>query len=93
MGSVWVFNKSNSGFPGGIFSEIGLAEAWIKNNSLSGVLTQYPLDQGVFDWAIDNDMHNIKPEKIIEKSNQPEFIGGFTTASQAHYHYKHGVRI
>ncbi|WP_420492131.1 DUF7710 domain-containing protein [Pseudoalteromonas rubra] len=65
----------------------------MKNNSLSGVFTPYPLEQGVFDWAIDNDMHNIKPEKIMEKSNQPDFIGGFTIASQAYYHYKHGARI
>ncbi|KZN66412.1 hypothetical protein N473_08460 [Pseudoalteromonas luteoviolacea CPMOR-1] len=92
MKSVWVFNKNNADFSGGVFSELELAESWIKENSLTGVLTNYPLDQGVFDWAVENDMHNIKPEKLAEKSKQPNFIGGFTTASQEHYHYQDGAR-
>ncbi|KID56562.1 hypothetical protein JF50_11530 [Pseudoalteromonas luteoviolacea] len=92
MKSVWVFNKNNADFSGGVFSELELAESWIKENSLTGVLTNYPLDQGVFDWAVENDMHNIKPEKLAEKSKQPSFIGGFTTASQEHYHYQDGSR-
>jgi len=62
MKSVWVFNKNNSNFSGGIFSELELAENWIKENSLTGILTKYPLNQGVFDWAVENDMHSIKPK-------------------------------
>ncbi|AZZ98099.1 hypothetical protein [Pseudoalteromonas sp. R3] len=92
MKSVWIFNKSNADFSGGVFSELELAESWIKENSLTGILTKYPLDQGVFDWAVENDMHNIKPEKLAEKSKQPNFIAGFTTASQEHYHYQNGLR-
>jgi len=92
MKSVWVFNKNNANFSGGVFSELDLAENWIKENSLTGNLTKYPLDQGVFDWAVKNDMHSIKPEKLAEKSKQPNFIGGFTTASQEHYHYENGIR-
>jgi hypothetical protein len=92
MESVWVFNKNNANFSGGVFSELELAENWIRGNSLSGILTEYPLNQGVFDWAVKNDMHNIKPEKLAEKSEQPNFIGGFTSASQEHYHYENGIR-
>ena len=88
MNSVWVFNKTNASFSGGVFSELALAEKWIKENRLSGIITKYPVDQGVFDWAIENNMHSIKPEKLSEKSKQPNFIGGFTTAAQEHYHYE-----
>ncbi|USE71335.1 hypothetical protein CTT31_19815 [Pseudoalteromonas maricaloris] len=92
MESVWIFNKNNAAFSGGVFSKLDLAENWIKDNSLTGILTKYPLDQGVFDWAVENEMHNIKAEKIAEKSKQPNFIGGFTSASQEHYHYEKGIR-
>jgi hypothetical protein len=30
------------------------AEKWIHKNRLTGTLTQYPLDVGIYDWAIDN---------------------------------------
>jgi hypothetical protein len=92
MESVWIFNKNNAAFSGGVFSELNLAENWVKENSLTGILTKYPLDQGVFDWAVENDMHNIKAEKVADQSKQPNFIGGFTSASQEHYHYENGIR-
>ena len=92
MDSVWVFNKNSSSYSGGIFSQLEKAEHWVSENQLSGMLTKYPLDQGVWDWACDNDMHNLKPEKAAEKKQNPNFIAGFTTASQEHYHYENGVR-
>jgi hypothetical protein len=36
-------------------------------------------------------MHSIKPENLAVKSKEPNFIGGFTTASQEHYHYENGI--
>ena len=89
--AVWIFS-SGGVFPGGIFTTIEKAEKWIKANSLTGVLTQTPLDEGVFDWALRNNCHNLRPETIAEKSRDPKFIGGFSTASQAHYHYENGGR-
>jgi hypothetical protein len=49
MESVWVFNKNSANFSGGVFSELELAENWRKDNSLSGILSEYPLNQDVFD--------------------------------------------
>lgn len=49
---VWVFNGANSRFASAIFRTKETAEAWIKKNKLSDVLTLYPLDQSVYDWAI-----------------------------------------
>ena len=53
---------------------------------LSGVLTLYPVDVGVYEWAIEAGLFS--PKKPHEE--EPPFIGGFTTASQPHHHYEDG---
>ncbi len=88
--SIWVFNGTISQLSGGVFENLIEAEQWIKNNLLTGVLTKYPLNKGVFDWAKSNDLINMKPEKVKEKEKDPIFVGGFTSASMEHYHYKNG---
>jgi hypothetical protein len=85
LSQVWVFNAANSRFPSGVFSTKDLAEAWIRENKLTGTLTAYPLDIGVFNWA--------KANNLIEKSTQDvdaEYTGRFTSASQEHYNYENG---
>jgi len=83
---VWVFNGSGSRFPSGIFSGKEIAEHWISTNNLSGVLTLYPLDDGIFDWAIKKGLFS--PTKTSER--EPLFIQKFTSGSQEHYHYENG---
>ena len=90
MSEVWIFHESTSKYSGGVFESLIDAEDWIKKNKLNGMLTKYPLNSGVFDWAIENDMHNIKSDKVKDKASNPKFVGGFTTASQEHYHYQDG---
>jgi hypothetical protein len=89
---IWVFNGAKSQFPGGIFEDLMEAENWIEKNKLTGMLTEYPINTGVFDWANENDLINMKAEKLVRKKNDPLFIGGFTTASMNHYHYENGVK-
>lgn len=84
--SVWVFNGARSDFPSGVFTEREPAEKWIEANGLTGTLTKYPLDVGVYDWAIEKGL--FKPKKPHETTT--EFIQRFTTASQEHYHYEDG---
>ena len=83
---VWVFNGTNGRFPAGVFSVRQKAEDWIKKYKLSGVLTQYPVDQGIYDWAISKEYFSVKKES----ESKGEFIGRFTSASQEHYHYENG---
>ncbi|WP_223808774.1 DUF7710 domain-containing protein [Rufibacter hautae] len=90
--SVWVFNSINKLFSGGVFEDLVVAEEWIMRNKLTGILTKYPLDQGALDWAVKNGLVNMKPEKLKEKKVDPDFIGGFTSASMEHYHYESGNR-
>ena len=85
MDSVWVFNGGGN-FPSAVFTSRDLAEAWISKHRLTGVLTNYPLDVGVYEWAIARGM--FKPKR--PEHSEPQFIGQFTSASQDHYHYAGG---
>ena len=82
----------NSRFPGGVFTILSDAETWIKKYKLTGMLSAMPLNQGLFDWAVENGALNMKKEKFEEKSKDPIFIAACTTASLEHYHYENGVK-
>jgi len=86
MKEVWVFNGAMARFPSGIFISLENAKDWIKKNRLSGALTKYPVDKGVYDWAIENDLFCPKEDK----HKLPSFIGGFTCASMEHLHFENG---
>ena len=83
---IYVFNGNNSVFPSGLFAEYELAVNWIKSNKLSGVLNVYPVNIGLYDWAIENNFLEIKNEN----QKTPNFIGRFTCASVEHYHFDNG---
>jgi hypothetical protein len=89
FGEVWVFNEENSNFPGGIFRSKQKAEEWITKHELTGTLTLYPLDVGVYDLFIAHGW--FEPKKPDHSSAR--FIGGFTQASQDHDHYIKGRRL
>jgi hypothetical protein len=89
---IWIFHASGARFAGGAFEDVAMAEFWIGKHSLTGVLTAYPIDEGCFDWALRTGSTGMKEEKLKEKSVDPAFIGGFTSASQAHIHFEHGRR-
>ncbi|MCP4457115.1 MAG: hypothetical protein GY816_03660 [Cytophagales bacterium] len=90
--TIWVFNGAGGQLSGGIFEDIIDAESWISQNSLTGMLTEYPVNIGVFDWAEQEDLVNMRTEKLAEKRTDPNFIGSFTTASMNHFHYEDGKR-
>jgi hypothetical protein len=81
--AIWVFHSAGAQFSGGVFSTIELAESWILENKLSGLLTAYPIDFGVYNWAVENQFFSPKHERHRSSS----FIGGFTSARQEHFHY------
>ncbi len=87
---VWVFNGSGGRFPGGVFSDIEKARAWIAAHGLTGVLTSYPLDEGCFDWAVANGCANLSAAGLRSKAADPGFIGSFSSAFQEHVHFEDG---
>lgn len=84
----WVFNSVGSQFPGGVFTTRELAEVWIRQNSLSGTLTAYPLDEGSFDWALRT---GAVTGSARNRGDDPRFVGGFSSAVQDHFHYEKGI--
>lgn len=87
--SVWVFHGEGAQFAGGVFAGVTSAEEWIADHALTGVLTRYPLDQGVWDWAVEAEYFT--PRQL--EHSAPRFVGGFTSALQEHIHYEGGVRL
>lgn len=86
MNNVWIFTGPNAHFPAGAFTSRDTAERWIQQQGLSGTLTAYPLDVGVFDWAVEAGYFTPKRED----QRSAEFIQRFSSASQEHYHYEDG---
>ena len=86
--AVWVFCAVGAMLPSGVFTELLVAEAWIKKHSLSGVLTEYPLDTGVYEWAIVKGYFSPK----YPSHESAEFIGRFTSAYLSHSHFENGER-
>lgn len=63
-----------------------MAENVIRKNKLTGILTKYPLDVFIYDWAIENNYFT--PKKDSEETI--EFKQKFTSSSQEHFHYEAG---
>jgi hypothetical protein len=84
--SVWLFHGVEANFTGAVFTSRERGEEWVAANKLTGMLTRYPVDTGVYDWAIARGLFT--PKKDHERS--VAFIGCFTSASQGHYHYEDG---
>ena len=84
--AIWVFNGAASQFPSGVFSSKEIAEEWITKHNLTGVLTKYPVDIGVYEWAIQNGFFT----PVEEREKTPRFIQRFSSSNQEHYHYEDG---
>lgn len=74
-------------WPSGVFSSREAAVQWITERHLTGMITEYPVDVGVYDWAVARGL--FCPSEPQHSS--PEFIGGFTTAAQGHGHFTDGA--
>ena len=87
MSTIWVFVANGASLPSGVFRGQDSAKEWIKKYSLSGLLTEYPIDVGVYDWAIGKGLFN--PRFPSQQSS--EFIGKFTSAYLNHIHFENGA--
>ncbi len=84
---VWVFNGGGQ-FPSGVFSSKEKAEEWIGTHALTGVLTFYPLDEGMYEWAVRHGYFTPKKEHQTTSA----FIGEFACGA-VHHHYDRGRRV
>jgi hypothetical protein len=86
--TVWIFCAEGSTRPSGVFTDEVLAEDWIRRHSLSGLLTEYPLDTGIYEWTISKGF--FEPKYPSQQS--ASFIGRFTSAYQNHFHFQNGEK-
>ncbi len=82
--NVWVFHGMNGRIASGVFKTKEKAIEWIERENLQGVLSKYPLDISVYDWAVESEFFT--PKKEDHKTAY--FKQTFTTASQEHYHFE-----
>jgi hypothetical protein len=74
-------------FPSGIFLTKALAEEWIRRHSLTGTLTQYPLNVGMYEFSINTG--SFSPRKPHQTT--ADFIGRFSGGGLDHFHYENGL--
>lgn len=86
--TVWIFVAPQAMFPSGVFHTAAQAEQWIAQHELSGVLTEYPVGIGVYDWATASGFFQPPPGKATDAT----FVGRFTSGAMAHRHYEGGSR-
>jgi len=84
---VWIFVGDTGRFPSAVFERVEDARQWIRTNNLTGTLTLYPLNQGVFDWALANSHFELKAGRAAT----PSLVQNFSSAYQEHYHFEAGV--
>ena len=87
VATIWIFNGGKSSLPSGAFSSRSLAEEWISKNKLTGILTAYPVNISVYDWAIG--LGRFEPKTSLQRSAR--FIQQFNSAYLEHYHYDNGT--
>lgn len=86
---IYVFNGNNNRFPSAVFDNLEKIEEWISLNRLDGILTFYPINLGIYDWAIQKDYFSLKKEE----HKSADFIANFSSSSQNHFHYENGIKV
>lgn len=84
---IWVVQGSSASFPSAIFSSREKAVRWIEKYKISGILSKYPLDISIYDWAITQGL--FKPKRDDQKT--PGFIQNFSTVHIEDSQYIDGV--
>jgi hypothetical protein len=84
--TVWVFHGDGATFSSAVFTKYSFAESWIKKHGLTGLLTEYPLNKGAYDWCIE--MNHFIPKKPLH--HESKFIARFTSATQEHSRFENG---
>jgi hypothetical protein len=87
MSWIWIFHGDGANLSTAAFSTREKAESWIVENKVSGIITKMPLDNGIYQWTINNDF--FEPKNDFQKNSS--FIQKFTSAYLEHYHYVNGV--
>jgi hypothetical protein len=86
---IWLFNGAGARLPSGAFVKKEQAVLWISQHGLTGILTKYPVNVGVYDWALRMNYFTAKRDE----QKAADFIGRFTCASLEHCHFENGIML
>jgi hypothetical protein len=78
--AAWVFHGANAQFTSALFTSRCKAEEWVEENEMSGMLTTYPLNISIYDWAVQAGIW--QPSK--SHHHNLEFKQRFTSAALEH---------
>ena len=93
--TVWLFTSASNDvvpdahIPQAAFRTLAAADRWVRTLKPSGMLTEYPMNIGVFEWATARGV--FKPRRDDQRATP--FIETFSDASQAHAHYELGELV
>lgn len=83
---IWIFHGEGARFASGVFTSDEGALEWIARHKLTGILTQYPVNVGTYDQAVENGW--FRPSK--PHHGTPEHIAGFSPGRTEHMHVRDG---
>lgn len=86
---VWIFHGDKASLAAAVFSSRPRAEEWISQNRLSGLLTRYPLNISILDWAWEKQFIS---SQVLE-SFSGKRAGEFTCAALQHIHFEDGKAV
>lgn len=83
---VWVFHGDGARFASGVFESETDAAAWIARHGLTGVLTEYPVNDGCYDIAVrDGHFRPTRPHH-----GTAEHVAAFSPGWTRHIHFERG---
>src|SRR5688572_8986529 len=89
LGASTVFVGAGARLPSAVFATRQLAEAWIALHQVTGLLTAYPMGQGVYDWAIQTgalsslDLNPSRHQLLAHHDQDPRCRGARTAVFRA----------
>lgn len=86
---IYLFNGQQAKFTSAVFITFEKAKAWVEQHHLSGILIEYPLDTGCYDWAIEQG-HFVEFSPI---DRAPIFIENFISIYQKSWHFAYGEML
>ncbi|BFU44186.1 hypothetical protein [Krasilnikovia sp. MM14-A1004] len=86
--TVWIFHGESARFASGVFASREHGLAWVVQHRLTGILSEYPLGEGCYDWAVKR--RQFRPSK--EHHGTPMHVAGFSPSLQ-HVHIIDGSTV
>ena len=83
---IWVFQGDRGRGIGAVFGDLDGARSWIQRHRLDGSLSEYPMNTGLYDWALDQGNHQAPAD-----GDTASFIANFQDLGRKTLWFAHGA--